>query len=330
MRPPGRTGYFPAMHVPSRQHRSPDARAAPRHHCFPTAPVSLSATPLHPLARWATDAATALGITITGPAEEMRRRDWTLLARIPTTAGPLWAKACARAFAHEGPLLHTLHRLAPGSVPEPLALHRDNGWFLTADGGETLRADPAQRIPPGTGSHPAPARWQSALRTYAQLQQQLSPHITELRATGVPDLPPARLLEVYQHYEHRAPGLTAAITDAAAELDRYGRLTLEHNDLHPGHVFATGTRFFDWGDAVLTHPFLSMRTLHDPNRETYFDAWRTLGPVTPTEIALAERLAPLTALHPWRTLDLTPGSPAAPLAHFVDDLLTQLRNGFER
>ncbi|WP_155981481.1 hypothetical protein [Nocardia sp. BMG111209] len=315
------------MPVTPRTHRTPDGTDRSP---LMTVPVSVADQPLAPLVHWATDTSATLGITVTGPAEEMRRRDWTLLARIPTTAGPIWAKACARAFAHEGPLLHTLHRLVPGSVPEPLAVHRDNGWFLTADGGETLRTDPAERTLFGPVTRRDPTSWSAALHTYAQLQQQLSPHIPELGETGVPYLPPTRLLAVYHHYEHRAPGLSAAITSAATELERYDRLTLEHNDLFPGHVFATGTRFFDWGDALLTHPFLSMRTLSDPCRESYFDAWRTLGPVTPTELDLAERLAPLAALHPWRTLDPTPGHPAAPHTHFVDELLTQLRNGFER
>ncbi|MCX4098645.1 hypothetical protein [Nocardia sp. alder85J] len=293
-----------------------------------TVPVSVANQPLQPLVQWATDELLSSGITVTGPAEEMRRRDWTLLTRIPTTAGPVWAKACARAFAHEGPLLAALHRLAPDAVLKPLAVHRDNGWFLTPDGGPTLPVDAADRTSFGTAVRTDPDRWSAALHTYALVQQRLSAHITELRATGVPHLPPTRLLAVYHHYEHRVPGLAPAITAAATELERYDRLSLEHNDLFPGHVFATGTRFFDWGDALLTHPFLSMRTLRDPHREAYFDAWRSTGPVTPAEIDLAERLAPLAALHPWRTLDLSPGHPDAAHAPFVDELLTHLRNGF--
>ncbi|WP_128145153.1 hypothetical protein [Nocardia africana] len=111
------------------------------------APVSVADQPLQPLTDWATRELARLGLTVTG-AQEMRRRDWTLLARIDTNRGAVWAKASARAFAHEGPLLAALDRLVPGSVPKPLAVHRENGWFLAGDGGETLRTGPST-----AGSH---------------------------------------------------------------------------------------------------------------------------------------------------------------------------------
>lgn len=64
------------------------------------APVSVADQPLQPLIDWATRETRAAGLTVTG-AQEMRRRDWTLLARIETNGGAVWAKASARAFAHE-------------------------------------------------------------------------------------------------------------------------------------------------------------------------------------------------------------------------------------
>ncbi|RDI50064.1 phosphotransferase [Nocardia mexicana] len=293
------------------------------------APDTLLQETVEPILGWAVKELVAQGITVTGPGEERRRRDWTLLTLLPTDAGPVWVKACARAFAHEGPLLQTLDRLAPGSVLKPLAVHRENGWLISPDGGATKSRGPADRgLFPIDGVDVAPGRpagWDEVMRSYAALQQRLSDHVAELRETGTPYLPPERLIDVYRHYENQAPGLGPAIERTAAELARYQRLTLEHNDLFPGHVFATGGYLFDWGDAVITHPFLSARTLADPQREQYFDAWRAVSTVTDTETALAERLAPLTALAPFRTIDMSPGAPAAHFAPFIAELVDQLR-----
>ncbi|WP_280264510.1 hypothetical protein, partial [Nocardia wallacei] len=175
--------------------------------------------PLEPMVGWAVDELAAHGITVTGAGEERRRRDWTLLALLPTDAGPVWVKACARAFAHEGSLLQALDRLAPGSVLKPLAVHRDNGWLITPDGGATMSRGPADRgLFDLHGVAVAPDRppgWDAVMRSYAALQRRLSPHVEELRGTGTPYLPPERLIDVYRRYEDQAPGLGPAIERAA-------------------------------------------------------------------------------------------------------------------
>lgn len=295
-----------------------------------SAPESLAAQPLQPLLDWAGGELAARGISVLGAGEEVRRRDWTLLARIPTDAGPMWAKASARAFAHEGPLLVALHELAPGSVLKPLAVHRDNGWLLGPDGGDTLRSGPLDRelALDGAMTPPRPPDWAAVMRSYATLQHTLTTHADPLRATGTPYLPPARLIEVYDRFADRMPGLGPAIAAAAAELDEFGRISLEHNDLYPGHVFRSSATFFDWGDALITHPFLSLRTDRDPQREAYFDTWRELASVTDREIALGRRLAPLTSLHSWLSIDTSPGRPAARFDPFITELAELLRANF--
>ncbi|WP_280384009.1 hypothetical protein, partial [Nocardia wallacei] len=148
------------------------------------------------------------------------------------------------------------------------------------------------------------------------------------RGPGPPKLPPARVIPVTRRYVYPPPARAPPSAGPAAALAAYGRLTVEHNDLFPGHVFATGGYLFDWGDAVITHPFLSARTLADPHREDYFDAWRAVSTVTAAEIALAERLAPLTALYPFLGFDTSPGAPAGHFAPFVAELVDQLRDNF--
>ncbi|WP_330253653.1 hypothetical protein OG874_03340 [Nocardia sp. NBC_00565] len=277
------------------------------------APAALLGQPLAPILDWAAGVLTDRGITITGAPAETRRRAWSLIARIPTDAGPMWLKANSRACAHEGPLLLALARLRPGSVLEPLAVQADHGWLLSPDGGPTARD--------------TEAAWTDLVRRYADLQLAMTDHIDELRATGTPYLPPPQLITVYRHFEPRVPGLGGAITEAATALAEFGRLSIEHNDLQPGNVFTdsdVGTGLlFDWGDAVLTHPLLSWRVLRGPHRTEYLDRWRRSGTVTEAEIALADRLAPLVALHPWRTIDATPPR----FARFLRGLLDDLRSG---
>ncbi|MFD0362611.1 phosphotransferase [Nocardia sp. GCM10030253] len=278
------------------------------------APAALLGQPLEPVLDWATGVLAARGVEITGPPAHIRRRAWSLIARIPTDAGSMWLKANARAFAHEGPLLQRLAALRPGSVLEPLAVQPDHGWLLSEDGGDTATDSEAE--------------WAGLIERYVDLQQSLAGHVEDLRATGTPYLPPAQLITVYRHYEPRLPGLGAAIEETAAALEEFGRLSIEHNDLHPGNVFAGATAgtgmLFDWGDAVITHPFLSQRMLTGPHREQYFEHWRRHGPIPEAEVTLAERLAPLVSLNPWRTIDT-----ARPrFARVVQELLEGLRAGF--
>ncbi|MFI6165661.1 phosphotransferase [Nocardia sp. NPDC051052] len=271
------------------------------------APAALLGQPDEPLLDWAASALKAQEIEVTGTPTITRRRAWSLTARIPTETGPVWAKANARAFAHEGPLIQLLARLRPGSVLEPLAVQEEHGWLLSPHGGDTARDTDAE--------------WSGLLRSYAGLQQSLTAHIDDLIATGTPYLPPSRLGTIYRHFEPRVPRLGHRVEEAAAELAEYGRLTIEHNDVHPGNVFAGTGRLFDWGDAVITHPFLSHRILHNPHRDAYFAHW---GPISAAEIALAERLAPLIALHPWRTIDTS----IPRFARCVEALLDELRVAF--
>ncbi|MEV5836813.1 hypothetical protein [Nocardia sp. NPDC052112] len=278
------------------------------------APAALLGRPVQPMLDWATGVLTDRGVKIVGKPEETRRRPWSLLVRIPTDAGPIWLKANARAGAHEGALLQALARLRPGSVLEPLAVQPDHGWFLSPDGGATARD--------------CAAAWTELVRYYADLQFAIGDHIDELRATGTPYLPPSRLITVYRHFEPRVPGLGETIAEAAARLAEFGRLSIEHNDLQPGNVFTNSetNTLFDWGDAVITHPLLCWRVLRGPHRTEYLDQWQQHDAVTDTEIALADRLAPLVALHPWRTIDASPPR----FARFLNGLLDELRAGFDQ
>jgi hypothetical protein len=204
--------------------------------------------------------------------------------RIPTDHGPVWFKANAAGMAHEAALYAVLVRRAPTHVLPPLALDPSRGWLLLPDGGATLRDV--------EGSRTDLAAWERMLQEYAEMQRHLEPHVDELLAAGVPDRGPERLAEVRAALlgdpdllmlgdphgltpEQRDELLAHQPAYAAqcAELAAFGVApSLQHDDLHDHNVFVSPEpggplRVFDWGDAVVGHPFgvllVSLRVVAD-------------------------------------------------------------------
>jgi len=178
-------------------------------------------------------------------------------------------KANAAGFAHEGPLLSLLAALAPDTVLEPHAIDADRGWLILPDGGPTLR----QQQP----DHPEQA-WRQLLSGYARAQQRWMSLAEPAALAGTPDVRGALILDILEqaglaaldadvHGEHRlTAGESAAVLALAPQLAGLAEelaasavpCTVEHNDPHPGNVFAGTGRLFDFGDAVIGHPFLGL------------------------------------------------------------------------
>ncbi|HEX7186983.1 MAG TPA: aminoglycoside phosphotransferase family protein [Actinomycetes bacterium] len=217
-----------------------------------------------------------------GAVEAERLVPWSAVWRVPTDAGPVWFKANASGVAHEARLYEVLVRRTPAHVLDPVALDPDRGWLLLPDGGPTLRQV--------EGSRTDLAAWERMLREYAQMQRGLETHVDELRAAGVPDAGPDRLpaMRAALLADDRVllldaeDGLTEAQrTELLAEQPAYEALcrdlaaydiplSLQHDDLHDNNVFAGpdgALRVFDWGDAVVGHPFgvllISLRVVAD-------------------------------------------------------------------
>jgi hypothetical protein len=251
-----------------------------------------------------------LGRRIIGPIEQPHVRPWSTAMRVPTVGGVVWFKASGPGSAHEGPLLEVLRRLGVANILLPHAVHPERPWLLFEDGGPTLRAT----RPDGTGDHDLEA-WERILAEYAAVQRAVESDAAReaMLAAGVPDertrrLPGelARLLDDDVVWARVTPEereaavaarrrLLAGLDDveaAVAELDAAGiAATIQHDDLHGGNVLVgpDGDRFFDWGDAVVAHPFTTLtttfnsiahhtgRALDDPAfdrlRDVYAAAW---------------------------------------------------------
>jgi hypothetical protein len=291
-----------------------------------TSPVWLAAAHA-----WIGVVAAQQGRSVIGPIELIHQRPWSTVLRTPTDAGDWYFKAVAPLLAHEISLTRALVGWVPGTLPPVLAVDESRGWLLMADGGirlrEVIRADRDL------------GHWERILPTYAKVQMALAHHVTELLAMGVPD---RRLWQFPQLYEQlladlpelgvdSAEALTAGqyqqlqaaipyVSALCAELADYPiPATLHHGDLHDGNIFLRGNRplFFDWGDASISHPFVSLRTvfvsveisfdLPDggaidlPFRDAYLRAWTEYASMTDLVAAfrLSQRLASIVSALSW-------------------------------
>ncbi|MBU6533156.1 phosphotransferase [Streptomyces mayonensis] len=213
---------------------------------------------------WAQAQLAAHGLRPTGEWR-VRLRPWSVLVRLSVAGrGAVWFKASPPAAAFEGPLTAVLARRVPGRVLEPLAVDTRRGWTLLPDGGPLFREVLAR----GTAG---PGTWEELLRQYAAVQHTLTAHAPEIERLGVPAVPTTALPGTLDRLDEtplpaadraRLRRLRPRLTDWCAELAALGVPdSLDHADLHDGQLFhpAPGRfTFFDWGDAVVAHPFCSL------------------------------------------------------------------------
>ncbi len=244
---------------------------------------------------WVIESLDRAGLTLMGPIEQPRVRPWATVLRAPGSEGTVWCKGMVPAVAHEPVAISILARVAPDRMPRLLAADRTRRVMLTADGGPRLRDLEGQRRDP--------KRWMAMLRAYGRLQRLAEGSAAELIGAGVPDRRLAVLPEQVSKLvaELRPEGvddLVPRVAEACAELAALGiPETIDHSDLHDAQVFASpdGDRFFDWGDASVAHPFLSLtvalRVLAstigvaddspavDAAIDAYLERWSSLAPL---------------------------------------------------
>jgi Phosphotransferase enzyme family len=258
---------------------------------------------------WIDERLSLRGVRRTGGVEQPHLRPWATLLRTSTTAGTVWLKAAAPGTASEVGVYTVLSRAAPEATLVPLAIDPARGWVLLPDGGATLDRD---------------ADLGPAMAAYGRLQRALEPTVGELLDAGVEDHRPAmmpRRLEQALAVIAAVPGGGELAERVAARrpqlLDWFARLaeapgapSLDHNDLHHRHVLGGGTkswRFYDWGDAVVAHPFavarlpLSMAGDERAVRDAYLAAFADLAPhaALVETLELACRVSKVTRILVW-------------------------------
>ena len=282
---------------------------------------------------WASERLAERGLALDGEPEQPHIRAWSTAFRLPVGGGAVWLKSVGPGSAQEPALAGALGEWAPEHVLVPLAVHRERRLMLLPDGGTTLR---------DAGGATSVEAWEAMLRDYAQLQVELLARTRDLLALGVPDLRPERLPEQVVglldddefQLRDRPGGLTSEARDGVlAGLEEYAELcrrlvdsgipaTLQHDDLHDANVFVGDGRhrFFDWGDASVAHPFLSLcvplrvagQAIGVPNgdpvllrlRDAYLEPWSAYGsPAALRELAdTALRVSTLPRAMTWRRI----------------------------
>jgi hypothetical protein len=238
---------------------------------------------LDEITAWTDDSLGTLpgGARRTEAVSQTRVRSWSTILRVQTTVGQVWVKASSPATAFEVALYETLPTLVPDHVLTPIATDRTRGWTLLPDGGPCLAMRPA-----------LDAQLTEALRlvapAYARLQRAVAPAVDTLPALGVADMRPAAMPT---RFDEALSLIGETLVDEAQRdvLERVrahrptfvswcerlaacpGGASLDHNDLHHGNILlapgddlaAAGkdVRFYDWGDAVVAHPFASLLVL---------------------------------------------------------------------
>ena len=223
---------------------------------------------------WIRAVAHRKSIQLIGEIEQPHIYHWSTVMRVPSNEGMLFFKATASETKYEIPLTQKLAEWFPKDMPELIAVDIARGWMIMRDGGEQLRASirPTQNIKP----------WEPVITRYAELQIGLSGHVDEILALGIPDHRLASLPPLYSQLLTdekslmigQEKGLTAdefqklqnlksRFEQICTELAAFGiPESLNHGDFHDGNVLIKDGRitFFDWGDADVTHPFVSLRT----------------------------------------------------------------------
>lgn len=281
---------------------------------------------------WLDDRLADAGRVRTGPVSQPHLRPWGTVLTAPTDRGPVWLKEPGPETAFEVPLYELLARVAPDHVLVPIAADVEHGLLLLPDGGAPLGD--------GLAAEDLPDALATIVPQYAELQRALTGHVDDLLGFGLADLRPVTLpdrldeaVEAIGRYlgRHASDDDRAALRRVAAARPTVvewceglaagvAPASLDHNDLHVWNILTTPSgrpRFYDWGDAVVAHPFASLLVTlgflrselqladDDPRarrvRDAYLETFADLGPRAGlvTELELACRVGSIARSLVW-------------------------------
>ncbi|MFZ5905769.1 MAG: phosphotransferase [Chloroflexota bacterium] len=240
-------------------------------------------------------------IQLTGEIEQPHAYAWSTVMRVASNEGMLFFKATADETIHEIALTEKLAAWFPDCMPDLVASDSARGWMLMRDGGEQLRAS----IRPTKDVRP----WEPVITQYANLQIGIAEHVDEILALGIPDHRLATLPALYKQLLtdeeslmidqekgvtpadfQRLQNLRPRFEQICADLAAFGiPESVNHGDFHDGNVLVKDGHitFFDWGDASVTHPFVSLRTFF-VSMEIALNL-EDFAPPTPEMLALRDR-----------------------------------------
>lgn len=191
--------------------------------------------------------------------EQTHVTPWSTVMRVTARHQVLWFKANDESMRHEAALTALLAARSGERVCRPTAYDPVTGWMLMTDMSPRLREVVAEER--------STDRWHEVLDAYARIQLACEDQVDALLALGVPDrrlatLPGAYadLLAGLDDADPRLPG-PETVEAMCAGLAALGLPdTIQHDDLHDGQVFVPHghAHVLDWGDACVSHPFLTL------------------------------------------------------------------------
>lgn len=246
---------------------------------------------LETMTAWADERLADAGLRRRGAYRQVRSWGRSALLQVDTDRGLVWAKAVPVGFAHEIAVTGLLADLDPGLVPPVIAADQAGGRLLLA-----------HVAGPSLTEVDDPAAWTATMARLAETQRVLAAERRRLSVAGVVVAPVASLadevptligdadlLRVGQPGGLTESGLEHLMTHADMITDACGLMatssvpdSLDHGDLGATQVIIgeMGPVIFDWSDASVTHPFLSLESFvsgssmqRAPDRATLTDAY---------------------------------------------------------
>ncbi|MFG1906788.1 hypothetical protein [Kribbella sp. NPDC048928] len=218
-----------------------------------------------------------------------RARFWSVVRCYPTADGLVWFKENNPGHRFEAGLVAALSELAESSAARlgdlasygvivPLAVDRERGRMLTDDCGPTLTHADVEDQPTRRIVVQALARLQCAV--LGRIEPEDHPGMIELPPTSAGNhvraiarewstLQPIHPLRTEPDVLVRAERAADVLDQRTASLSDSVPLDVEFNDVYPANIFAdrsTGVlrpRFFDFGNALWAHPFVTLHGFLD-------------------------------------------------------------------
>jgi len=239
---------------------------------------------------WIEQELSRLGITATGPVQQVKTWSISCLLNVETDQGTIYFKAVPPIFSQEPLITTEMASLFPDNVPSPLAIRVEpaESWMLLRDFAAPVLRGNAQT-----------QQWAEALKVLCQMQRASVADVDALLARGCAD---RRLEQLVEHIDpllndpdavgelkseevEKLKAFAPRLKEMCSQLATYGvPQTLIHGDFHGGNVVAKDGRHivFDWTDAAVSHPFFDLPTFlgfdvpaekREGLAETYLRLW---------------------------------------------------------
>ena len=204
----------------------------------------------------------------------VREMAWSLVAKVEHQQGVWFFKCLPTYFSHELAVTECLSTLAPNHVARFIAADHERRFLLVEDAGPMFREVFEHNLDP--------TMWLTILKKYAHLQISFMQSDWKTKL-GVPNRNlfnlPAIIgddIEKYCQFNSDNESEQCRVDDIKTIRDAFENWnllvlplyqygigdTINHGDMHDGNLaFRNRPVIFDWGDASLTHPFMSLRSV---------------------------------------------------------------------